>query len=150
MINKTKSYKNDNLCKSKALAWLSLIENIDNKVPSYLANVVIPFFNYCFGLNCDSLTNEYEANGNKTDNLTKFLQSRRSIQPIQASPTTSVFSEALFKIGIEFYILFLCNGAKDTIPEDIAKNLKNGKIRAIKFKKIQINSIIKKFSQFKL
>ena len=131
LINKTKTYKNDNVCKSKALAWLCLIENIGNKLPNYLTNVVIPFLNYCFAINSDTTSSSGENEPIIGENLMKFLQSRRSLgnSSIPSSPSNGNLphSECLLKIGVEFYVSLLCGGSnKENFPEDIAKNLKYG------------------------
>ena len=49
--NKCKTYKEEDVCKAKILAWLSLIENINEKLPTHCIAVLIPFLNYCFGIN---------------------------------------------------------------------------------------------------
>jgi hypothetical protein len=122
LINKTKSYKSDIVSKSKALTWLCLIENIGNRCSSYLTNVIIPFLNYCFGLSSESMTHETESISSQTDNL---MKSKRAGTTIPSTATTT-FSESLYKIGIEFYVSFLCNGSRDNIPADIIANgLKN-------------------------
>jgi hypothetical protein len=122
LINKTKSYKSDIVSKSKALTWLCLIENIGNRCSSYLTNVIIPFLNYCFGLSSESVTHETESISSQTDNL---MKSKRAGTTIPSTATTT-FSESLYKIGIEFYVSFLCNGSRDNIPADIIANgLKN-------------------------
>ena len=50
LINKCKAYKDEDLCKTKANAWLCLIENVNERLPEYMNKVLIPFFNYCFGV----------------------------------------------------------------------------------------------------
>ncbi len=58
LLNKCKTYKEEDVSKSKILAWLGLIENLNEKLPNYLGKVFMPFLNYCFGLNhlTDNLT----------------------------------------------------------------------------------------------
>jgi hypothetical protein len=51
LLNKCKTYKEEDVCKSKILAWLGLIENLNEKLPNYLGKIFVPFLNYCFGLN---------------------------------------------------------------------------------------------------
>ncbi len=51
LLNKCKTYKEEDVCKSKILAWLSLIENLNDKLPPYVVKVFLPFLNYCLGLN---------------------------------------------------------------------------------------------------
>ena len=110
------------LANQKALTWLCLIENIGNRCSSYLTNVIIPFLNYCFGLSSESMTHETESISSQTDNL---MKSKRAGTTIPSTATTT-FSESLYKIGIEFYVSFLCNGSRDNIPADIIANgLKN-------------------------
>ena len=145
LINKTKSYKSDNVSKSKALAWLCLIEGIDNKFPNYLSNVIIPFLNYCFGASSDSPTHESESISNQIDNL---IKSRRA-GPIIAPPV--IFSETLFKIGVEFYVSLLCNGSKENIPAVmLANGFKNSKFFFLFNILITLKLLLKLFSEFKL
>ena len=50
LMNKCKTFKEEEVCRAKILAWVRLIENVNNKLPDYFTMVVVPFFNYCFGL----------------------------------------------------------------------------------------------------
>ena len=50
LMNKCKTFKEEDVCKAKILAWVRLIENVNNKLPEHFAKVVVPFLNYCFGL----------------------------------------------------------------------------------------------------
>jgi hypothetical protein len=39
LINKCKSYREEGVCKAKALAWIKLIENIGDKIREYDSKV---------------------------------------------------------------------------------------------------------------
>ena len=51
LASKSRSYKDEPSCRSRALSWLCLIEHINERLGSYLENVVVPFLNYSFGFN---------------------------------------------------------------------------------------------------
>lgn len=51
LLNKCKTYKDESVCKAKLLSWMCLIENLEDQLPKYSYKVLIPFFNYSFGLN---------------------------------------------------------------------------------------------------
>ena len=57
LLNKCKTYKDESVCKAKLLSWLCLIENLADQLPKYSYKVLIPFFNYSFGLNSFMIEN---------------------------------------------------------------------------------------------
>lgn len=57
LINKCKAYKDEELCRTKANVWLSLVENINENMSQYVVQALLPFFNYCFGIVDKSLGN---------------------------------------------------------------------------------------------
>ncbi len=50
LVNKCKTYKDENVCKSKVLAWAKLIENIGDRIRDFDIKILLPFFKYCFGI----------------------------------------------------------------------------------------------------
>ena len=57
LINKCKAYKDEELCRTKACAWLCLIENVNERLPEYTTRAMLPFFSYCFGIVDKSIGN---------------------------------------------------------------------------------------------
>jgi hypothetical protein len=49
LTNKCKTYKDECVCKAKALAWLRLIEHIGDRMSNYDMKILLPFFKFSFG-----------------------------------------------------------------------------------------------------
>jgi hypothetical protein len=140
LVNKSKNYKNDNVCKAKALAWLCLIENINDRISQYVTSVVIPFLNYCFGSGDAShvengLSSEESASLSQQSSTKNFLQTRRSCSTLWSTNKTTTHAnkllankhcEFLMQIGFEFYTAFVCNGSKENVPDEYLSLFKTG------------------------
>lgn len=127
LTNKTRQTKNEQVSKSKALAWICLIEQVNSKITSQLNTLVIPFFNFCLA--------EYLNNGSGTDStmsssnnstLSESSQSGKNTRPRRSVSTNTIKAQcdALLIIAFEFYISFICNGNSDNIPSDVLEKLK--------------------------
>ena len=79
--NKCKTYKEEDVCRAKICAWLCLIENINENLPSHFLAVVLPFLNYCFGIN-EQISGNIQKNKQNHRNSLMYI-SYRGINHIQ-------------------------------------------------------------------
>ncbi|CAF0955839.1 unnamed protein product [Brachionus calyciflorus] len=106
LLNKCKTFKDECVCKAKCLAWMCLIENLKEQLPNYAQKVLLPFFNFCFGLNSFMVEKEIffegeEDNEEKSENVKKLL-----IAKIQSEHDF----KSLIQIGSEVLVSIVFNG----------------------------------------
>jgi hypothetical protein len=130
LTNKTRQTKNEQVSKSKALAWICLIEKVNTKITNQLNTLVIPFFNFCLAdyLNNGTVADSSISSSNNST-LSESSQSGKSTRPKRSISAIVVKAQCdtLLIIALEFFISFICNGNSDNVPNDILEKLKYGK-----------------------
>lgn len=109
LINKCKAYKDENLSKTKANAWLCLIENINEKLPEYTLKTLLPFFNYCFGI---------------VDKSLDLIESGQKLpKNIELTMIDHSF-DSLIQIGFELFVSLIHNGYLKQLDSSIRRNFR--------------------------
>lgn len=97
LVHKCKTYKEESVCRSKILAWLCLIENVNDQLINYYGKILFPFFNYCFGLSGESAIQGEEDDEEK---LKRFLSTK--LEPLHHLKSLSF-------IGFEMLLMLIFN-----------------------------------------
>ena len=108
LIKKSSSYKDEALFKSKALAWLHLIETTNERLGDYVSTVLIPFFNMSFG---------YHDSNQNLDSESFDLVGRYKQDHEFAS---------LNQIAIEAFVSVLYNGNMNSLPVEFKRKFSYG------------------------
>ena len=114
--NKCKTYKEEDVCKAKICAWLCLVENINEKLPAHFTTVLMPFLNYCLGVN----ETHHDSKDSKAHSES-ILEEVKSLAPDHHYTT-------LTHIGFEAFVSILFNGDLNWTNKDkeLRKKFKYG------------------------